>query len=141
VHVDDGGAVTSPSATDLARTGLFAGLDEASLRIVADWFEVSEAVPGQRLTHEGAAGYAFFVLHEGAAEVLVHGEPVRELLPDDYFGEIAMLGAGRQTATVTVTSPAIVWTMFGTRYRQLQQQYPDIAATIEATAAERLAQP
>jgi CRP-like cAMP-binding protein len=130
--------VTSPNAADLAQVGLFAGLDETGLRVIADWFDVAEAVPGQRLTLEGAAGYAFFVLHEGSADVLANGEVVRQLHSGDFFGEIALLGAGRQTATVTVTSPAIVWTMFGTRYRELQQRHPDIAATIEATAAERL---
>jgi CRP-like cAMP-binding protein len=127
------------NAPDLARVTLFAGLSEASLQIIASWLEVNHVAPGWALTHEGAPGYAFSVLHSGTADVIVHGTIVRQLGPGDFFGEIAILGNGRQTATVTVTSPAEVWTMFGTRFRELQQQHPDIADAIALTAAERLA--
>jgi CRP-like cAMP-binding protein len=130
--------MAAPEVADLANTELFAGLDEHSLRIVAEWFEVEDAVVGQRLTMEGNAGYAFFVLHEGSADVSVHGETVRALQVGDFFGELSMLGDGRQTATVTVTTPSVVWTMFGTRFRELQRHHPEIAATISATALQRL---
>jgi CRP-like cAMP-binding protein len=114
------------NAPDLARVTLFAGLSEASLQIIASWLEVNHVAPG-------------WALHSGTADVIVHGTIVRQLGPGDFFGEIAILGNGRQTATVTVTSPAEVWTMFGTRFRELQQQHPDIADAIALTAAERLA--
>jgi CPA2 family monovalent cation:H+ antiporter-2 len=133
--------MTSIEVSDLAQTPLFAGLDDAELRVLAEWLEVEEAPPGHDFTHEGAAGYAFFVLHEGAAQVIVGGNAVRGLEAGDFFGEISILGGGRQTATVRVTTPAVVWTMFGTRFRQMQQEHPDLAATIERTAGERLATP
>ena len=55
------------------------------------------------------------------------------------FGEIAILGEGRRTATVTATEPVVVWTMFGTLFRDLQATRPDVAAALEAAMAERLA--
>jgi len=55
------------------------------------------------------------------------------------FGEIAILGEGRPSATVTATEPAVVWTMFGTLFRDLQATRPDVAAALEAVMAERLA--
>jgi CRP-like cAMP-binding protein len=131
--------VSPVNAADLAHVALFAGLSGPSLQIIAGWLEVNQAPPGWALTHEGAAGYAFSVLHSGTADVTVHGTVVRTLGPGDFFGEISILGNGRQTATITVTSPAEVWTMFGTRFRELQQQHPDIADAIARTAAERLA--
>jgi CRP-like cAMP-binding protein len=130
--------MASPTPEELASTGLFAELDESSLAIVAAWFEAEDAVPGQRLTVEGTAGYAFFVLHEGTAEVSANGQKLADVKPGDFFGELAMLGdSGKRTATVTVTSPAVVWTMFGTRYRELEQQHPEIAHAIAAAAMER----
>jgi CRP-like cAMP-binding protein len=131
--------MTSIEVSDLALTPLFAGLNDADLHVVAEWLEVEKVSPGRDLTHEGASGYAFFVLHEGAAQVIVGGNAVRALEAGDFFGEIAILGSGRQTATVRVTEPAVVWTMFGTRFRQMQQEHPDLAAAIERTAGERLA--
>jgi CRP-like cAMP-binding protein len=133
--------MTAIDLSQLARTPLFAGLSDPDLRILAEWLDVDEVPTGWQLTHEGATGYAFFVLHEGAADVVVGGAVVRSLEPGDFFGEIAILGGGRQTATVVATSPAVVWTMFGTRFRQMQQEHPDLAAVIERTATERLATP
>jgi CRP/FNR family transcriptional regulator, cyclic AMP receptor protein len=130
--------MASPAAADLASTALFAQLDEQSRLVLAGWLDSEEVPPGRELTHEGAAGYAFFVLHEGVADVLIDGGVVRTLGAGDYFGELSILGTGRQTATVRTTSPAVVWTMFGTRFRQLQIEHPEIAAVISQTASERL---
>jgi CRP-like cAMP-binding protein len=40
-----------------------------------------------------------------------------------------MLGSGRRTASVTSTTPARLLVMFGTEFRQLQDAYPEIAAS------------
>jgi CRP-like cAMP-binding protein len=125
------------TATDVAAVGLFAGLDEPSLAIVASWLESEDVPAGWELTHQGSSGYVFYVLNKGSADVKVDGTIVRTLSPGDFFGELSMLGDGRQTATVVVTSPSVVWSMFGTRFRELQREHPEIAATIERTAAQR----
>ncbi|MBV9292723.1 MAG: cyclic nucleotide-binding domain-containing protein [Frankiales bacterium] len=129
--------MTSPDPADLALTPLFADLDDNGLRTVAGWLDVDEVDAGRHLTREGASGYAFFVLHAGRADVHVGDEVVTSLGPGDFFGELSMLGAGRRTATVTVTEPATVWTMFGTRFRELQLQHPEIAEAIERVALRR----
>ena len=130
--------MSSVNPSDLSRVALFAGLDEPDQRIVATWLDTGEFSPGYKLTHEGASGYAFYVLHDGAADVVVGDSVVRKLGPGDFFGELSMLGDGRQTATVTVTKPSTIWTMFGSRFRELQQEHPAIAAAIEKVAAERV---
>ena len=130
--------MSSVNPSDLSHIALFAGLAEPDQQVVASWLDVGEFAPGYKLTHEGASGYAFFVLHAGAADVVVGGNVVRTLGPGDFFGELSMLGNGRQTATVTVTTPSTVWTMFGTRFRELQQQHPEIASSIERVASERV---
>ena len=130
--------MSAVNPSELSRIALFAGLDDSDQRVVATWLDVGAFDPGYKLTHEGASGYAFFVLHDGTADVIVGGKAVRSLGAGDFFGELSMLGDGRQTATVTITAPSTVWTMFGTRFRELQQQHPEIAAAIEKVAAERV---
>jgi len=130
--------MSSPSVPELADTPLFAELSQGDLLVLSGWLESEEVSVGQHLTQEGASGYAFFVLHEGTADVQVDGAVVRTLRANDYFGEVALFeDEGRRTATVVVTSPGVVWTLFGTRFRQLQQRYPDIAAAIQRSASER----
>jgi CRP/FNR family transcriptional regulator, cyclic AMP receptor protein len=88
------------------------------------------------LTCEGASGYSFFVLRSGAATVTVDGDELRALGAGDFFGELALLGDGRRTATVTTTSPAQVLVLFGTEFRRLQQEHPEVAAQIERNLRE-----
>jgi voltage-gated potassium channel len=124
------------TADDLAGIALFEQLDDDACEAIAPWFEVQDVSPGVKLTGEGAPGYSFFVLRDGAATVSIDGDEVRTLVPGDFFGELALLGAGRRTATVTTTSPSQVLVLFGIEFRRLQQEYPELAARIESGVRE-----
>jgi CRP-like cAMP-binding protein len=129
--------VASPG--DLTGIPLFAGLDEDERVELARWFEERTVGTGTRLCGEGTVGYSFFVLVEGAAEVVSADETLRQLEPGDFFGEVAILGDGRRSATVTTTSPSKVLTMFGTEFRRLQSAQPAIAESIVHTMRVRIA--
>jgi CRP-like cAMP-binding protein len=128
------------TADDLTGIPLFAGLTDDERASLADWFEISDASAGMVLVGEGAAGYSFFVLLDGAAEVTVGGETVATYGSGDYFGEMAILGDGRRNATVTVTAPSRLLSMFGTEFRMLQEVQPDVAAQLEETMRQRRAE-
>jgi CRP-like cAMP-binding protein len=125
---------------DLAGIPLFAGLSDEERASLAEWFEISDASAGTNLVSEGASGYSFYVLIEGAAEVTVGGETVATYGPGDFFGEMAILGGGRRNATVTVTAPSRLLSMFGTEFRMLQEVQPDVAAQLEGTMKQRAAE-
>ena len=124
---------------ELAAVPLFASLSEPELAEIASWFDAKDVGEGVRLVGEGASGYTFFVLGDGSAVVTASGEEVGKLGPGDFFGEIAILGDGRRSATVTTTAPSRVLIMFGTEFRRLQQAQPEIASSIEATMGARVA--
>jgi CRP-like cAMP-binding protein len=124
--------------TQLATIPLFASMTDDERRKVAAWFDLQEASPGVRLCGEGAPGYSFFVLLEGSATVTSNGTELGTLGPGEFFGELAILGDGRRTATVTATSPSKLLVLFGTEFRRLQQELPDAAAKLEAAAKQRL---
>jgi CRP/FNR family transcriptional regulator, cyclic AMP receptor protein len=127
-----------PAATadDLAGIPLFDTLDADGRSAIAPWFELEDVSPGVKLIGEGASGYSFFVLRAGTATVTINGVEVRTLGAGDFFGELAILGDGQRTATVTTASPSQVLVLFGTEFRQLQQEHPEIAATIESNLRE-----
>ena len=115
---------------------LFDSLDATAREAIAPWFELSDVSPDVKLIGEGASGYSFFVLREGTATVSIDGDEVRTLVPGDFFGELALLGDGQRTATVTTASPSQVLVLFGTEFRRLQQEYPELAVQIESALRE-----
>jgi CRP-like cAMP-binding protein len=126
------------STEDLAQVPLFESLSDDERQELAYWFHVQNAGEGTRLVGEGAPGYTFFVLTEGTAEVTAGGQALATLQPGDYFGEIAILGDGRRTATVTSTSPVRLLVMFGTEFRRLEAAHPAIAALLIEGMDQRL---
>jgi voltage-gated potassium channel len=124
------------AADDLVGIPLFDGLEPDEQAAIAPWFELEDVGAGVNLTGEGTSGYSFFVLQGGTATVTINGIEVRTLGPGDFFGELALLGDGRRTATVTTVTPSQVLVLFGTEFRRLQQEHPDIAARIESGLRE-----
>ena len=129
------------SAEDLAAVPLFASLSEPAREELAGWFDEQVVSEGVRLAGEGAAGYSFFVLADGHAVVTSDETERAHLGPGDFFGEIAILGDGRRSASVTTTSAARVFVLFGTEFRRLERAHPVVAAELEAAMQERLARP
>jgi CRP-like cAMP-binding protein len=113
---------------ELRSVSLFVNLDDEELERVAGWFDETSFSEGCTLAGEG----------EGTAAVSSGGEELETLGPGDFFGEVAILGDGRRSATVTTTSPARLFVMFGTEFRQLQEAQPEVAAQLEAAMAERV---
>jgi len=130
-----------PDPAQLASLPLFAGLSPQEREQLAGWTEVREVSAGQPLTLEGASGYTFFVIESGTADVREGDEKVRELGAGDFFGEMAILGEGRRRGTVVATSPLTVLTMFGTEFRRLEAELPELAERIRAEMEQRLADP
>jgi CRP-like cAMP-binding protein len=117
---------------------LFSALSEPELAQAATWFERKSVGPGVRLVGEGTTGLAFFVVLDGALSVTAAGGEVGSLGPGDFFGEMALLGGGRRTATVTTSAPTRVLVLFGEDFRRLAADHPAVAARIEAAMRERL---
>ena len=133
------------SVADLATVPLFNSLDDEQLGELATWFHLQTQTEGTRLVGEGAPGYTFFILTAGTAVVTSEGQSLATLGPGDFFGEIAILGDGRRSATVTSTSPVKVLVMFGTEFRRLEAAHPEIASHIaeamQARVAGRISEP
>ena len=129
-----------PTAADLERIPLFASLSESELEELTEWFEVKSSVAGTQLIDERTGGYSFFALADGTARVTANDDELATLGPGDCFGEMALLGSGRRTATVTTTSPTTVYVMFGTEFHRLEDRHPEVVARIKALMRERLIQ-
>jgi CRP-like cAMP-binding protein len=112
----------------LAKVPIFSGLDSKYLtRLAADFSERSFP-PGWTIVQEGdERSLSFFVIADGRARVVVGGEEVAELGPGDHFGEIALIGDGVRSATVTTETDLACFAMDAWVFRTLVQKDPEIA--------------
>jgi CRP-like cAMP-binding protein len=128
--------MSTATAADLEGLALFDQLDPDARAAIAPWFDVEEVSAAVKLIGEGCHGYSFFVLQDGSVTVTIDGAEIRTLSSGDFFGELALLGDGIRSATVTTASPCRLLVLFGTEFRQIQQQYPELAQRIEAGVRE-----
>ena len=86
---------------------LLADLAPTTLEKLAARSSLTEVAPGEVVVTRGDEPDRFYVLVDGAAEVLSDGILLNRLVPGDHFGEIAVIGGGVRTATVRTTQPSL----------------------------------
>lgn len=131
--------MTHPTPQELQRVPLFAAIEEEAAEVLAGRFDIEQYDTGRRIVAEGSSGYAFYVVAEGQAAVTHEGKELRTLGAGDFFGEIAILGEGRRSATVTATEPVTAWKLFGTAFREMETSRPDVADALQEAMRQRLA--
>jgi CRP/FNR family transcriptional regulator, cyclic AMP receptor protein len=115
----------------------FSGMSKSELATVAQQTDEVDVPAGKVLTREGDFGEEFFLIDAGTAQVTRGGEPIAELGPGDFFGEMALLGEDRRNATVTATTPMSLIVMTRASFRALDRADPEVHATVAKAIAER----
>ena len=93
----------------VARTALFATLPPDLRELVAAALEPQHHAFGDTVVADGEAADALYIVTEGRARVVAHGDggvevPLASLEAGDVFGEIALLRGGVRTASVRASS-------------------------------------
>ena len=127
-----------PTPEQLAEVPLFESLSSDELQAISSLTDLRHEEEGATLVGEGAPGYSLFVLQDGTATVTSAGATVTSLGPGDFFGEIALLGEGARTATVTATSPVSLIAMYGSDFRVFERDFPQASALMKQSMSERL---
>ncbi len=127
---------------DVARLEAFpllAGLPADEREALAGVFVEERIEAGRALARSGDFGYALYALEVGDAEVVdPDGAVLRHLHPGDTFGEIALVLAGRRSATVTATSDMVVLSLFARDFLRIRESVPAFEAALRELGAERL---
>src|SRR5690606_17928749 len=97
--------------TRLREIGLFGGLSDETLHLLAESLEQIELQPGSPAFREGESGRDMFVLLDGEMEVLKHSKRNLEarvaiLGPGDWFGEMSILDVMPRSATLRALAPS-----------------------------------
>jgi CRP/FNR family transcriptional regulator, cyclic AMP receptor protein len=122
----------------IAPLSAFSGLPDEELDAVARVASEREFAEGDTLMSEGDFGYSLFVVEEGSADVLAHGEKIAEVGAGDIVGEVAVL-EGRRTASVVATSTVRAIALFKRDVWALERDAPEAARRLRAAMQEHIA--
>lgn len=122
----------------LAKVEFFSDLSRRELEQLAQWTDQVAVSQGHELVREGTFAHEFFLIEDGAADVLQNGETIATLGPGDFFGEIALLETERRTASVVAATDMQLIVMFQREFKQMERDMPSVAERIRAAIRTRL---
>ncbi len=101
------------TADRLADIGLFGGLSQATLDVLASSLPTSRVEAGDLVVSEGDQSTQMFVVIAGELEVFKKGESggdvrVAVLGPSDWFGEMSIIDVQPRSASVRAVAPTLV---------------------------------
>ena len=90
------------------------------------------------IIHQGDLGSTLYVLIKGAAVVEVNEKEVAILGHRDYFGEIALLGDTKRTASVKVTQETIALSITKRKFKLFLQTHPEVSTKVMKEIIKKL---
>ena len=124
----------------LRHVTLFAGCSGRELAEIARITDEIDFKPGKALIRQGESGRQFFVIIDGAVEVVRDGEQLpRDRGGSEFFGEISLVSGYPATATVTTTEPTRALVIGQRQFKSLLDRSPSIHRRVLNSFSERLA--
>ena len=116
---------------------LFEGLASEDLDRIAGWLEPIDVPAEWHLLNQGSYPDGFFVVLEGTVRIERNGDPIAELGPGEFFGEIALLEDNKRTATVATSTRVRAAVMDQADFFEMTAQIPAISKRITDAAISR----
>lgn len=122
----------------MASIPLFRGCSTRELARISRLATRVDAPPGEILAQEGTPGDLFYVIERGEADVTIGGAQVAQLKEGGFFGEMALLDDLPRTATVTATTPLVLYAIKAADFGRFLDESPSVLRSILRTVSERL---
>jgi voltage-gated potassium channel len=121
----------------VAKVPFFKPLDPAAIIEIARMLRPIDVAERTVIVRKGRQGDCMYFIAEGLVEIAGAGV---QLGSGAFFGEMALLGDGTRTATVTAVVPTTLLVLELTDYRIFAAHYPELARAVEEEAARRRAE-
>jgi len=126
----------------LRRVPIFAEIEPAKLKLLAFMSERVGFDPGKRLMQQGDAADAAYLIIDGHAEVILEtpAGPVTVAIlgPNDFVGEMGILGNVPRAATVRAKDRLIALRISKEPFMRMVREFPSMAVSIMQELALRL---
>jgi CRP-like cAMP-binding protein len=140
--IGEGGQFRVASPRELAKLSLFAKLDDASLAQMLNMMQPESYEAGATICEEGARGDKFYLICQGAVEVLATG-PRGEALCEarlgegQYFGEVSLLEEVPRIATVKATAACKLLSIKRAEFEKMLESVAGARAALSEAADAR----
>jgi CRP/FNR family transcriptional regulator, cyclic AMP receptor protein len=124
-------------ASRLKSIPLFAEVGDEELSQIAPFANEVSVEEGKVLVREGDFSYELMAIEEGTAQVTRGGEPVADLGPGDFFGEMGLLEKTLRNATVTAKSPMRLITLTGWDLKRVERAAPQAIDRVRSALDDR----
>jgi voltage-gated potassium channel len=121
----------------VAKVPFFKPLNPAAIIEIARMLRPIDVAERTVIIRKGRQGDCMYFIAEGLVEIAGAGV---QLGPGAFFGEMALLGDGTRTATVTAVVPTTLLVLELTDYRIFAAHYPELAGAVEEEAERRRAE-
>jgi len=129
-EVEERPASTADIAETLRDVFLFKELTEPDRMMIAPYLEEVFFDEGEVICAEGDLGDSFYVVIEGEVKVTRKTTFLTSIGKGGNFGEIALIGSGRRTATVTATERTRLFQLSAERFNQVIKSKPTMASRL-----------
>jgi CRP-like cAMP-binding protein len=117
---------------------LFGSVSKKGLRSIIQASTEIDIREGKVLVREGQSDRDLYVILRGTASVTRDGKRLRELVPGDFFGEMALLHGAPRTATVTARTDMRVVVLGWREMSVILEREPAIARRLLEAMAGRV---
>ncbi|HEY3210936.1 MAG TPA: cyclic nucleotide-binding domain-containing protein [Actinomycetota bacterium] len=117
---------------------LFGSVSKKGIQAIVQAATEVDVYAGKVLVSEGEWGREMYVILRGTAEVTKNGRKLRELVPGDFFGEMAFLSPAPRTATVTARSDMRVMVLDSRAMGAVVEREPAVARRLLEAMAARI---
>ena len=115
----------------------FAGLSSEDLEGILHVGRSVSFGPGETIVEHGDVGDGMYIITDGAAEVDVGGR-FHRLKPGDFFGEMALISAGKRMATVKAVEPVEALKIPADAFQTFLEAHPAVTLSILRAVVNRL---
>ena len=130
--------MSSDTASQLGRLGIFADLTEAELRDVAAELDERSFPEGSWVMRQGDTGTGLFIVVDGEVGVVVDDEERATLATGSFFGEVSVLLGEPVTADIVVRKPLRCLVIPPQRAEEFLLAYPRVMYRMFQIEARRL---
>ena len=126
----------------LKSVDLFAGLNEAETRTIAERLTYSPFAQGEVITHQGNVAHWLYILTAGEADIVVETERserrfINTLGTGSFFGEAGLLTGAPRSATVIARTNVECYRLDKTSFETVLKSRPELAEQMSHVMASR----